>query len=206
MKKTIYLFCITLLILISVCSCQFRDDSQENSKINSIENRLSALEAENALNKSYFEKLLSANRDTQSTDTSSPPAESSEEESTQTEPKKGFTYSVSNGYATITGYLGSDKSLVIPASIDGYKVVSIGDRAFEDSSLTNVIISDGVESIGWFAFNGCVKLKDITVPSSVTSIGYSAFGNADSKTNIFCHSNSFVLEYAKSFGLSYTVI
>lgn len=206
MRKRIYLFCVIFIILISVCSCQFKDYAQESSVIIGIESRLSALESENAQNRSHLEKLLSTDKDSATLDTTSPPSDTSHEESTQAQQKKGFTYSVSNSLATITGYVGDDKSLVIPASIDGYKVISIGDRAFEDTSLVSVIISDGVESVGWFAFNGCVKLKNITVPSSVTSIGYLAFGNSDSSTNIFCHSGSFVLEYAKSFGLSYTVI
>ena len=207
MKKTIYLFFIMSLIMITVCSCQLKTNSKENEKITNIENRLSALESENAINKSKLNELLSGNANTESAASpSSSSSENSTEELSQSQPQKGFTYSVTNGYATITGYVGNEKSLVIPASIDGYKVISIGDHAFEDGMFNSVIISNGVESIGWFSFNGCVKLKDITVPPSVTSIGYSAFGNADSSTNIFCHSGSFVLEYAKSFGLSYTII
>ena len=118
----------------------------------------------------------------------------------------GFKYIVSGDTATITGYSGEEKQLVIPASVDGYRVVSIADGAFENSDIKSVIISDGISSIGWFAFNGCHALKSITIPASVVEIGYSALGTAGTPATIYCHSDSFALSYAKSYGLTYTVI
>ncbi len=35
----------------------------------------------------------------------------------------------------------------------------------------NVVIPDGVTSIGDYAFNRCANLTSITIPDSVTSIG-----------------------------------
>jgi len=118
----------------------------------------------------------------------------------------GFKYIISNGEISITGYEGNDTSIVIPATINGNKVTQIADGAFEGSSVVNVIISDGIEKIGWFAFNDCVRLNSVTVPTTVRSIGYSAFGAASSSVNIFCHESSFALTYARSYGLSYTII
>lgn len=119
---------------------------------------------------------------------------------------QGFKYIVSDGVASITGYDGDQKKIVIPASINGYRVASIADGAFEGSKLTDVIISDGIEYIGWFAFGNCSALKSITIPSSVTSIGYGALGTAEAAPFIYCHADSFALSYAKSYGLSYAVI
>lgn len=118
----------------------------------------------------------------------------------------GFKYIITNGVASITGYDGDSKKIVIPASVNGYRVTSIADGAFENSKLTDVIISDGIEKVGWFAFGGCSDLKSITIPSSVTSIGYGALGTAESSVFIYCHADSFALSYAKSYGLSYAVI
>ena len=44
--------------------------------------------------------------------------------------------------------------------------------------------SDGVTSIGDYAFSGCTDLTSIEIPSSVTSIGGSAFVNCSSLTSI----------------------
>ena len=44
-----------------------------------------------------------------------------------------------------------------------------------ERGLEKVIIQEGVENIGIFAFNGCKKLKDVTLPDSLKSIGDNAF-------------------------------
>lgn len=51
-------------------------------------------------------------------------------------------------------------------------------------AITTVIIENGVTSIDYLAFYGCVNLKDVTIPESVTSIGDSAFGSCRSLTKI----------------------
>ena len=57
-------------------------------------------------------------------------------------------------------------------------VTSIGDYAFIDcTSLTSITIGNGVTSIGFRAFSGCTSLTSITIPDSVTSIDTSAFAD-----------------------------
>ncbi len=48
----------------------------------------------------------------------------------------------------------------------------------------DLVIPDGVTSIGSDAFNGCTGLTSITIPNSVTSIGYSAFSGCSGLTSI----------------------
>ena len=88
-----------------------------------------------------------------------------------------YTYTVENGEATITDCDTSiSGEVVLPDTLGGYPVTSIGDDAFYDcTGLTNVTIPDGVTSIGDTAFSGCTGLTSITIPDSVTSIGNSAF-------------------------------
>lgn len=46
-----------------------------------------------------------------------------------------------------------------------------------------VTIPSSVTSIGFYAFGGCTSLTSVTIPSSVTSIGHSAFQNCISLTS-----------------------
>ena len=76
-------------------------------------------------------------------------------------------------YYTSHLYLNGEevKDLVIP---DG--VTSIGNYAFyRCSGLTSVTIPNSVESIGDYAFYCCSGLTSITIPDGVTSIGNDAF-------------------------------
>ena len=53
---------------------------------------------------------------------------------------------------TLLGYNGPDKDLVIPAEINGVPVTNIGNGVFSDNQLTSVTIPNSVTSIGWWAF------------------------------------------------------
>ena len=44
------------------------------------------------------------------------------------------------------------------------------------SNLTNIVIPEGVKSIGTSAFYKCINLTSITLPNSVSYIGHYAFG------------------------------
>ena len=88
----------------------------------------------------------------------------------------------------ITKYVGKGGKVVIPSTINGQKVIKIGDNAFfECSSIKNIksiTIPDSVTSIGYRAFACCENVKSITIPNSVTQIGEDAFGACYNLTNI----------------------
>jgi hypothetical protein len=53
-----------------------------------------------------------------------------------------------------------------------------------ENLITNVIIKDGITSIPDIAFHSFKKLRSITIPNSVTSIGKSAFSLCEGLTSI----------------------
>ncbi|MGN0623425.1 MAG: leucine-rich repeat domain-containing protein, partial [Oscillospiraceae bacterium] len=97
------------------------------------------------------------------------------------------TLSADDNTIEITGYTGSGGKVVIPEEIDGKKVISIRDNAFAGewndetqqtgSDIKSVVISEGVERIGSYAFSGCCELTEVAVPQSVKTIGAYAFEN-----------------------------
>jgi BspA type Leucine rich repeat region (6 copies) len=86
--------------------------------------------------------------------------------------KAQFTFTTNNGAITITGYIGySIDVVVIPASINGYPVTSIGSRAFYfKQDVKKVVIPDTITNIGDYAFYYNSSLTNINIPSGVSLI------------------------------------
>lgn len=126
-----------------------------------------------------------------------------DEDSTDTNPSEptAFSYIETDNGIEITSYLGHDTQVTIPAQIDGKPVVSIGEGAFRNSPAEQVIVPDGIQTLGWFAFYGSYKLSSVILPASVTQIGYGAFDLCSSSLRITCPPNSYAAQYAVSYGI-----
>jgi Leucine-rich repeat (LRR) protein len=86
-----------------------------------------------------------------------------------------FTYEFIEDGIELTGCQGNCPSeLIIPESIDGHVVTSIGNDSFTDNQLTSIFIPDTVVTIGHWAF-ALNQLISVTVPNSVSFLGESAF-------------------------------
>ena len=89
------------------------------------------------------------------------------------------------GTQTIIGYMGSPTSIKVPSKINGLPVVAIGSGAFRYcSSLSSIVIPEGVETIGVFAFAHCPNLSRIDLPDSLRTIGSLAFRLCESLRSI----------------------
>jgi len=87
-----------------------------------------------------------------------------------------FTFTTNTGAITIVNYTGSGSHAVtIPDTTNGYPVTSIGDDAFQGSSVTGVAIGANVTTIGAYAFDDCENLTSMTIPNTVTKLGDDAF-------------------------------
>ena len=72
-----------------------------------------------------------------------------------------YTYKLINGYTEIeiTKYNGSDDMIVIPGEIDGTKVTSIGDEAFDGCTSLRKVVFKNKELILSGNFTNCPLLK-----------------------------------------------
>ena len=66
--------------------------------------------------------------------------------------ENGFAYTVTGDEATITGYTGSAKNIVIPSELGGKPVTAIADKAFYEYKMLNIYIPKTIKTIGEDAF------------------------------------------------------
>jgi len=87
---------------------------------------------------------------------------------------------------TITGFTGTQTTVIIPSTINGVAVVEIGGTtgtgwsaatigAFQNRNLTSVTIPSGVRTINASAFRNNSGMTSATIPDSVRTIGANAF-------------------------------
>ena len=105
----------------------------------------------------------------------------------------GFTYEFIEDGIELTGCQGNCPSeLIIPESINGHVVTSIGNDSFTDNQLTSIFIPDTVVTIGHWAF-ALNQLISVTVPNSVSFLGESAF-RSNQLTNVILSNSLTVID------------
>ena len=96
-----------------------------------------------------------------------------------------FTFITNNGTITITGSSGNPTSLNIPSTINGYPVTSIADYAFNyGESLRSVTLPNTVSNIGFAAFINCYNLTNIALPDGLAVIQPGTFGTCSSLPSV----------------------
>ncbi|HWQ30732.1 MAG TPA: leucine-rich repeat protein, partial [Negativicutes bacterium] len=125
-------------------------------------------------------------------------------------------YSFDETSGTITKYYGEGGNIFIPSKINGVQVKYIGENAFTGSSnevanvapikldtpddtlnttLTGVVIPEGVIGIDYKAFSGCTALQGVTLPETLEYIDTSAFNHCSSLKSIRIPANVQTVEY-----------
>ena len=114
----------------------------------------------------------------------------------------GFRFQKEYDEYKLVAYLGSNETITLPLDINGHSytvyqmrnvkniiipegVTSVGTQAFYNcKDLISIVIPKGIISIGSQAFYNCNSLANIAIPESVTSIGEQAFARCSSLTSI----------------------
>ena len=71
-----------------------------------------------------------------------------------------FKFTTNDGTITITGYTGTAAAVIIPSSISGLPVTSIGQQALFFGSMSSVTIPGSVTYIGGYAFEYLLELAE----------------------------------------------
>lgn len=218
-KNIIYIISLLLILLITATSCNsslFSPTDTSGStlpapsatdatdRIAELEAKIVALMQSQELSKTEQQKLIAELKaELESLKSTEKPKETSAP--AETEPPTTFSYTIQNGRAVITDIITKEESITIPSVIDSYQVVSIGSEALSSDTVKSVIISSGIQKIDWFAFSGCFALSSVSIPDSVTSVGYGAFDNTAKNLTIHCSRDSFAHKYAQSYGITYDI-
>ncbi|MDE6501637.1 MAG: leucine-rich repeat protein [Ruminococcus sp.] len=94
-----------------------------------------------------------------------------------------------NDNITITGFDDSVTEVEIPSEIDGKPVTAIGANAFLSKKIKSVTIPDSITSIGYQAFKTCKNLTSVSIPDSVVEIGSNAFSSCTALQSVKLSSN-----------------
>lgn len=121
-------------------------------------------------------------------------------------PASDFEYKIDGDQVTITKYIGSDQTVLIPEVIEGKLVTTIGREAFLSSTITECTLPSTIRVLEDYAFALCnnmekitlnegliticdgaflseAKLKELTIPSTVTNVTEDAFITGQNQTS-----------------------
>jgi hypothetical protein len=89
-----------------------------------------------------------------------------------------------DGTLTIVSYTGPPGAIVIPTNINGLTVTAIGNNAFYGAGLNNITIPGTVTNIGFKAFAECPSLTNVSILGTV-DIGSNAFDSCTNLTSVY---------------------
>lgn len=89
-----------------------------------------------------------------------------------------YMYQTSAHAVTLQKYLGSADVVMIPSTIEGLPVRTIGDECFaKHSEILKIVLPDSMRTIGYKTFYGCSALREINFPEGLYEIGGWSFAH-----------------------------
>lgn len=105
------------------------------------------------------------------------------------------TYGVSIGTAT------EESIIVIRPTYEGTAVTQVMDYGFSDAkNITELLIPEGIKTLGYHSFSGCTELIKISLPNSLEVIESSAFGQCKAFTYLDIPDGVKTIEYQAFYG------
>ncbi len=97
-----------------------------------------------------------------------------------------YTYILqADGTAEIILYEGSEETVTVPLELNGTAVTAIGPSAFQaNKTLAELVIRDGIVSLGDYALRRCTSLAKVTLPATLTEIGMNPFEGCAALTDL----------------------
>lgn len=103
------------------------------------------------------------------------------------------TFVVPEGVTSIGGYAFAYNSNIEKITLPS-TVTTLNDRAFRDTSASEVVLNEGLENISYQAFRNALSVTSVEIPSTVTTISKEAFQNSGI-TSLTIPENVTTLEY-----------
>ena len=109
-----------------------------------------------------------------------------EEAHSQASPVENFEIEIlTDNTASIKGYIGNEKQVVLPTHYQGHSITAVGYRAFSRcETIESVVIGDHILKIGDMAFKDCVALRSIDFGNMKKEFVARSFMNCTALTDV----------------------
>ncbi len=118
----------------------------------------------------------------------------------------GVKYAIKEESAVLVSAKNASGFFAVPRAVisEGkeYPVTAIGNGAFARTALSEILIPEGVETLGIGVFSGCDILSSVDLPDTLKSIGGQCFSDCVSLDYVILPEGISVIDYSTFYGCS----